>query len=65
MAHLCCETTARSAFVKGFEVVFVIDGTATYNKDFYISTLLNLSHGFAIPVLTEEILNLLNGKGGK
>ncbi len=55
MTHLCCETTSRSAFVRGFEVFFTIDGTATYNEDFHRATLLNLSHGFAIPVLCEEI----------
>ena len=62
LTHLCCETTARSAFMRGFEVFFTIDATATYNKDFHISTLLNLSHGFALPVLTQEVLHLLNGE---
>lgn len=61
MTHLCCETTARSAFVRGFEVFFVIDGTATYNEDYHMATLLNLTHGFATPVLTNEILNFLSG----
>ncbi|MDP3185375.1 MAG: isochorismatase family protein [Anaerolineales bacterium] len=56
MTHLCCETTARSAFMRGFEVFFVMDGTATYNESFHQATLLNLAHGFVIPVLTEEIL---------
>ena len=55
MTHLCCETTARSAFMRGFTVFFPIDGTATYNEDFHRSTLLNLSHGFAIPALIEEL----------
>jgi isochorismate hydrolase len=55
MTHLCCETTARSAFVKGFTVFFPIDGTATYNEEFHWATLLNLSHGFVIPVLCEEL----------
>lgn len=55
MTHLCCETTARAAFVRGFDVFFTIDGTATQNEEFHRSTLLNLSHGFAIPVLTDEI----------
>ena len=59
MTHLCCETTARSAFVKGFTVFFPIDGTATYNEDFHRATLLNLSHGFAIPVLIEELQDAL------
>lgn len=55
MTHLCCETTARSAFMRGFEVFFTIDGTATYNEDFHRATLLNLSHGFATPALVREI----------
>lgn len=55
MTHLCCETTARSAFVRGFEVYFTIDGTATYNERFHRAALLNLAHGVATPVLIEEI----------
>ncbi|MGB9824699.1 MAG: isochorismatase family protein [Candidatus Hydrothermia bacterium] len=55
MTHLCCETTARSAFVRGFEVYFVVDATATYNFEFHRSSLINLSHGFVIPVWTREI----------
>jgi bifunctional isochorismate lyase/aryl carrier protein len=56
MTHLCCETTARSAFVRGFEVFFAVDGTATYDEQFHRATLLNLAHGFAVPVLTGDIL---------
>lgn len=59
MTHLCCETTARSAFTRGFEVLFVVDGTATYNEDFHRATLLNLSHGFSDLALTEELLGVL------
>jgi isochorismate hydrolase len=57
MAHLCCETTARSAFVRGFDVFFVIDAVATYNREFHRAALLNLAHGFAVPVLAQELLN--------
>ncbi|MEW6027971.1 MAG: isochorismatase family protein [Chloroflexota bacterium] len=56
MTHLCCETTARAAFVRGFDVFFVVDGTATYTEAFHRASLLNLAHGFAVPVLAEEIL---------
>ena len=56
MTHLCCETTTRSAFVRGFRPFFVIDGTATYNESFHVSSLLNLSHGFAVPVLSCYVL---------
>ena len=56
MTHLCCETTARSAFMRGFDVFFLIDGTATYNEDHHLATLLNLGHGFANLVFVNEIL---------
>ncbi len=56
IANLCCETTARSAFVRGYEVVFVVDGTATYNADLHRATLLNLAHGFASLVLAKHLL---------
>lgn len=59
MANLCCETTARSAFIHGFEVFFVIDGTATVSRAMHKATLLNLSYGFAIPVLTQDIIKKL------
>lgn len=55
MTHLCCESTARSAFVRGFDVFIVVDATATYNRQFHISSLVNLSHGFAVPILTRDI----------
>ena len=59
LTHLCCETTARSAFVRGFKVFFAADGTATYYEDFHRATLLNLSHGFAVPVLVEDIRGIM------
>lgn len=60
MTHLCCETTARSAFMRGFEVLFVVDATASYNRRFHEASLLNLAHGFAVPVLTHEIVGKLS-----
>jgi len=59
MTHLCCETTAREAFVRGFDVFFGIDITATYNRVFHISALRNLSHGFAVPLTYMELLQAL------
>jgi nicotinamidase-related amidase len=47
LTNCCCETTARSAFMRGFEVYFVTDGTATYGKKMHNASLLNLSYGFA------------------
>lgn len=59
LTHLCCETTARSAFMRGFKVFFAVDGTATYHEDFHRATLLNLSHGFAVPVLVDDIRKIM------
>jgi isochorismate hydrolase len=56
MTNLCCETTVRSAFVHGFECFFTVDGTAAPSERFHVSTLLNLSYGFAVPVLVEELV---------
>jgi nicotinamidase-related amidase len=54
MTHLCCETTVRSAFMRGFTVFMPVDGTATYNIDFHRAAMLNLSHGFAVPTLVDR-----------
>lgn len=57
MTHLCCETTARTAFMNGYQVFFPIDGTATYNLSFHRATFVNLSHGFVIPTLVKELMD--------
>jgi nicotinamidase-related amidase len=54
--HLCCETTARSAFVRGFEVTFPVDGTATYDEQHHLATLLNLTHGFATTTRVRDLI---------
>ncbi len=63
MTHLCCETTARAAFVRGFEVTFPVDGTATYDESFHLATLLNLSHGFATLAFVEDVAACILGDG--
>ncbi|MBZ0265561.1 isochorismatase family protein [bacterium] len=61
MTHLCCETTARSAFVRGFEVIFPVDGSATYTRDHHMATLRNLAHGFAAIPTIDEIMQMAKG----
>jgi isochorismate hydrolase len=61
MTHLCCETTAREAFTRDYEVFFVVDGTATQDEEFHMSSIRNLAHGFAIPVSTGQILSRFKG----
>jgi isochorismate hydrolase len=57
LANLCCETTARSAFVRGFEVFFPIDATAAYNREFHLSTFRNLGFGFCPLIRTFELIS--------
>lgn len=59
VTHLCCETTLRSAFVRGFTTFFPMDATATYNEEFHLASFKNLSHGFTVPVITANILKCL------
>ncbi|MCJ7489824.1 MAG: cysteine hydrolase [Thermoplasmata archaeon] len=61
MTHLCCESTARDAFMRDFEVFFVIDGTASSDDDLHESSLRCLTDGFVIPVTTEEVLGCMRG----
>jgi isochorismate hydrolase len=60
LTNLCCETTARSAFVKGFEVLFPIDATAAYNREFHLSTFRNLGFGFCPILKTSDLINSFN-----
>lgn len=63
MTNLCCETTARSAFTRGFDVVFPVDCTATCNMELHMATILNLSHGFTKPECGESVMNtVLNAR---
>jgi len=55
MTNLCCETTARDAFVRDYRVWFVADATGTVSEEMHFASLMNLSFGFAHVVSTEEI----------
>lgn len=60
MTNLCCETTSRSAFVKGFEVIMPVDATAAYNYEFHLATFLNMAYLFSTPITTEALIKLIN-----
>ena len=59
MTNLCCETTARDAFMRGYRIFFLIDGTATGKSDHHLSTLKNLGFGFAYLLTTDELIQML------
>jgi len=56
LTHLCCETTARSAFCHGFEVYFAADATATTTEQLHFGSLSALADGFAMVMSEKEII---------
>ncbi len=62
LTHLCCETTARSAFVRGFEVYFAADGTAANNEILHLGSLRALAHGVAVVMSTDKIIRICAAK---
>ena len=55
LTHLCCETTARDAFMRNYDVFFVTDATASDEKRFHEASLTTLSDGFATLATTKEV----------
>jgi isochorismate hydrolase len=62
MTNLCCETTARDAFMKDYRIFFLIDGTATRRSDLHLATLKNLGFGFAYLLTCGELIQMLTGR---
>ncbi len=55
LTHLCCETTARSAFVRGYEVYVPADGLTTTSEALHVGSLTGLATGFAVVTSTEAV----------
>lgn len=47
MTNLCCETTARSAFCRGFNAWFPEDANGTRTREMHERSIENLRYGFA------------------
>ncbi len=57
LTHLCCETTARDAFMRNYDVFFVTDATASDKQNLHNASLRTLSDGFATLVATNEVVS--------
>ena len=55
LTQMCCETTARSAFVRGYEVYIPADAQTTSSEELHIGSLMNLATGFAVITDTSSI----------
>ncbi len=60
--HLCCETTARSAFCYGKDVFLPIDCLATYTEELHLNSLKAAAHGFGVPTTSKEILEIIDNE---
>jgi len=62
MTNLCCETTAREAFVRDFRVFFLADGTSTISQEFHLAALNNLGYGFATLLNCGQFIQFIKTK---
>ncbi len=63
-AHLCVESTARSAFCRGYQVVLPADCAAAHNLNLHRGSLASLAHGFAHVTSCHELISKLEGRHG-
>ena len=61
LTHMCCETTARAAFCRGFEVYLPVDALASTTEQRHLCSLSNLADAVAIPLSTAEVIELCRG----
>jgi ureidoacrylate peracid hydrolase len=59
--NVCCESTARDAMMMNYKVIFVSDGTATYNDEEHNATLGIMLAMFADVMSTDEVVDRLAG----
>ena len=59
--NVCCESTARDAMMMNYKVIFVSDGTATYNDEEHNATLGIMLAMFADVMTTDEVVSHLAG----
>jgi len=56
LTNVCCETTARDAFMRDFRVFFVADATASSEPDLHLAALKNLAYAFAYVLTVDSLL---------
>jgi nicotinamidase-related amidase len=59
MTDLCCDTTARDGFMRGFKVYLLADCTATATEERHLSTLRTVSNAFGEVLTSKELMSLL------
>ena len=62
MTHLCCESSARDAFMSGLQVCVVADATASRDEDLHVGALRSMAHGVAAIRTTHQVAAALSGE---
>jgi thioredoxin reductase/isochorismate hydrolase len=60
MTHLCCETTARAAFMQDLATVVTADGCASLDEELHLGALRGLAHGFAVIATSDAVCAALD-----
>ncbi len=60
LTNVCCESSARDAMMRNFNVVMVSDGNATYSDVLHNASLNSLAITFADIMTTDEVLQRLS-----
>lgn len=63
--NACCESTARSAFMRDYQVAFPSDANATFDDSMHQATLRNIELLFGRVMTTEELLSEMSEPAGK
>jgi ureidoacrylate peracid hydrolase len=58
--EVCCESTARAAFFREYQVVFLVDATAAFDPEVQETTCARMDHLFARAMTTDELLDELS-----
>jgi ureidoacrylate peracid hydrolase len=60
VTNVCCESTARAAFMRDYKVVFVGDGCGAFDEDAHRATLCNIGRFFGRVMDTQSLLKALD-----
>ena len=59
MTNMCCETTARDAYIRDHRVFFPADGNGSITEEMHLASLLNLAFGFAYVTTADRLISEL------
>jgi ureidoacrylate peracid hydrolase len=59
LTNVCCESSARDAMMRNFNVIMVSDGNATYSDAIHNASLTSMSISFADIMTTDEVIERL------